>query len=290
MNQAVHAGNDLGKCAEGHQLHNLSRNHIANGELIQEMIPGIGLRRLAAQGDLPLLGVKGEDKDINLVAHLYHICRSLNPAPSQLRHMDHTVHAADVHKCAIGHQGLHHAVVLLAHFDLIPDLLNGSLPGFCCHGPDGANDSPAGTVDLGDLHLHSLAHHAGHIAALGNAGLRGGNKHPDALHVGNQAALVHFRDLAFHHSLAFAALAYIVPDFQAIQLLLAQLAGTLLVVDPDHKDLNLVAHLQDLFRLDGRICADFVAGNITGMLGAQVHLDLGGADVGDNAGYLISCI
>ena len=54
--------------------------------------------------------------------------------------------------------------------------------------------------------------------------------------------------------------------------------------------LNLVADLQHVLRLHRRIVTDLVIGDVTGMLGAQVHLDLGIADAGDDALDLISCI
>ena len=62
------------------------------------------------------------------------------------------------------------------------------------------------------------------------------------------------------------------------------------VVDADDKDLNLVADLQDVLRLDRRVSADLVIGNVTGMLRTQVDLHFRRADRCDNACDLISCI
>ena len=56
------------------------------------------------------------------------------------------------------------------------------------------------------------------------------------------------------------------------------------------KNLNLVAHMENVLRLYRRVCADFVIGNVAGMLCAQVNLDLGVSDTGDDANDLISCI
>ncbi len=237
-----------------------------------------------------LLGVEGNDVDVDLVTDLHHVGGGLNPVPAQLGHMDHAVHAADVHEGAVGSQGLDNAVVLLAVLDFGPDLLLSSLAGLGVHGTDGADDAAAGTVDLGDLHLHGLADLAGHVAALGDAGLGSGNEHPDALHIGNQTALVLLGDGAFHGGLVLHPGSHVVPNLQAVQLLLGQLHGALLVVDTDHKDLDLVADLQHVLRLHRRIVTDLVIGDVTGMLGAQVHLDLGIADAGDDALDLISCI
>src|SRR5699024_4078226 len=141
--------------------------------------------------------------------------------------------------------------------DLARDLLRSGFPGLGRNSADGTNDSPARAVHFRNFHLYRLTHQAAHIAALGNAGLRSGNKDPDAFHVGNQTALVVLCDIAFHHSLVLTGLVDDIPDLQAVQLFLAQLAGTLLVVDPNHKDLNFIAHLQDILRLDAGIVADF---------------------------------
>ena len=237
-----------------------------------------------------LLGVEGDDVNIDLVANLHHIGGGLDPVPAQLGNVHHAVHAADIHKCAVGGQGLDHAMVLLAVLNLRPDLLLRSLAGLGGDGADGANDTAAGTVDLGNLQLHGLAHHAGHIAALGNAGLGSGDEHPDALHIADQAALVLLGDGAFHSGLVLGVGSHIVPHLQAVQLLLAQLHGALLIVDANHEDLDLVANLQDILGLYRGIGADFVIRDVTGMLGAQIDLDFGVADTGNGSNNLISCI
>ena len=157
-------------------------------------------------------------------------------------------------------------------------------------GADGADDTAAGAVDLGDLQLRGLADHTGHVAALGDAGLGSGDEHPDALDVGDQAALIFLGNGAFHSGLVLCPGSHVVPDLQAVQLLLGKLHGAFLVVDANDEDLDLVADFQDVFRLHGRIGADFVIRDVAGMLGAEVDLDFGVADSGHGADNLISCI
>ena len=204
--------------------------------------------------------------------------------------MDHAVHAADVHESAVGGQGLDNAVVLVAHSHLAPDLLLVGLPLLGGSGTDGTDHTTASTVHLGDLHLHGLADHTGHIAALGNAGLGSGNKHPDALIVGHQAALVLLGDGSLDIFLALAQSGHVVPDLHAFQLLSGKLHGALLIVHTNHEHLNFVTHVQDILRLHGRIGTDFVVGDVACVLGTQVHLYLGVVDTGDDAGNLITCI
>ena len=290
MNQAVHAGENLSEGTEGHQLDDLGVHHVAHGILGHELIPGVHLGGLVAQRNLVLLGVEGNDVNVDLVADLHNVSGRLDAVPAQLGNVNHAVHTADIHKCAVGSQGLDGAVVLLAHFDLGPDLLLRSLASLGVDGADGADDTAAGAVDLGNLQLHGLADHTGHVAALGDAGLGSGDEHPDALDVGDQAALVFLGDGAFHSGLVLCPGSHVVPDLQAVQFLLGKLHGAFLVVDANDEDLNLVADFQDVFRLHGRIGADFVIRDVAGMLGAEVDLDFGVADSGHGADNLISCI
>ena len=204
--------------------------------------------------------------------------------------MHHAVHAADVDERAVAGQGLDDAVILLADLDLAPDLLNGSLARFAVDGTDGADDSAAGAVELGDLHLHGLTLQRGQIAALGHAGLRGRDEDADALHIGDHAALVFFGDNALDRLLALASGLDVVPNLHALELLAAELHGALLIVHANDKDLDLVADLEHVLGLNGGICADFVIRDVTGMLRAQVDLDFGGTDRCDSAKNLISCI
>ena len=41
MDEAVHAGDDFSKSAEGHQLHDLGIHHVAHMVLVQEQSPGL---------------------------------------------------------------------------------------------------------------------------------------------------------------------------------------------------------------------------------------------------------
>ena len=290
MDQTVNTGQDLGKGAEGHQLDDLGFHHVAHAVLAHKLVPGIHLVSLVAQRDLVLLGIEGDDVNVDFVTNLHNIGGSLNAVPAQFGDVDHTIHTTDVHKGAVRSQGLDGAMILLANLDLTPNLFLSGLTLLGGDGTDGADGTTAGTVDLGNLQLDILADHTGHIAALGNAGLGSGNEDADTLHIGNQAALVFFGDDGVDGGLVFNVTSHVVPNLQAVQLLLGQLHGALLIVDADNENLDLVAHLQHIFGLYRRIGADFVIGNVTSMLGAQIDLDLGITDTGNGSNNLISCI
>ena len=104
-----------------------------------------------------LFGIERDDEDVDLVADLDDFGRVLDAVPAQLGDMNHAVNAADIDERAVAGQGLDRAMVLLADLDLAPNLLLGSLALLSGDGTDGADDAAAGTVDLGDAQLDSLA-------------------------------------------------------------------------------------------------------------------------------------
>ena len=148
VDQAVHTGDDLCECTEGHELDDLDLDHIANMIVVGEDGPRVGGVGLVAEGDLLLLRIEGDDEHLDGVADLDDLSRVLDVIPAQLGNMDHAVHAADVNECAVGSQGLDNTGVVLADLDLAPDLLLSGLALLGSDGTDGTDHAAAGTVDL----------------------------------------------------------------------------------------------------------------------------------------------
>ena len=204
--------------------------------------------------------------------------------------MDHAVHAADVHEHAVAGHGLDGAGVVLADLDVGPQLVLRGLAGLIGDGADGTHHAAAGTVDLGNAQLDLLLDHLGQVSAAGLAALRSGNEHPHALDRNDDAALVLFGDNAFENRLLFHGLLDVLPDLDGVETLLAQLGVALDVVDADDVGLDLVADLHHVLGLDVGIIAQLAELDVRSLLGAHVHLDLGGGDGRDNTGDLLSCI
>ena len=290
MDQAVHTGHNLGKGTEGHQLDDTDRGHIAHAVLVHEHGPGINAVILDAQGDLVLLRVKGDDVHIHGVADLADLRGGLDAAPAQLRDMYHAVHTADVHEHAVAGHGLHGAGVVLADLNAAPNSFLSGLTGLVSDRADGADHTAAGTVDLGDTQLNLLALHGRQVSTAGLAALGSGHEHADTLDRHHDTALVLLGDGAFHDGLLFHSGLDVLPDLDGVQTLLAQLGITLHVVDADDIGLDLVADLDDILGLRSGIIRQFAHLDVSGLLGAHIHLDLGGGDGRDDAGYLLSCI
>ena len=204
--------------------------------------------------------------------------------------MYHAVHTADVHEHAVGGHGLHGAGIVLAHLDGSPHLLLRGLAGLVGNGADGAHHTAAGTVDLGDAQLDLLLDHGAQVRTAGLAALGSGNEHPHALDGDHDAALVLLGDHALQHSLVLHGLFDVLPDLHGVQTLLAQLGVTLHIVDADHNGLDLVIDVDDVLRLDAGVVGQLTELDVGGLLGAHIHLDLGGGDGGDDAGHPVTGI
>ena len=131
-----------------------------------------------------------------------------------------------------------------------------------------------------------LLDHLGQVSPSGHAGLRSRHEHADALDIDHDAALVVLGDHAFQDSLVLDG----VPVLHGVQTLLGQGGDTLHVVHAHNIGLDLVAHLHNVLRLHGGVVAQLGDGDVASVLGAQVHVDLGSGDTGDDTSDLISRI
>ena len=135
-----------------------------------------------------------------------------------------------------------------------------------------------------------LLDHLGQVSAAGHAGLRSGHEDADALDVHDDAALVLLGDGTLHDGLVLDSGLDGVPVLHAVQTLLGQGGHALHVVDAHDVGLDGVAHLHDVLRLHGRIIGQLRDGDVAGVLGPQVHVDLAGGDAGDDTGDLVARI
>ena len=290
MDQTVHAGNDLSKRAEGHQLDDADVGHVADLVGVHEHIPGILGAVLHAERDLVLLGIEGENVHVEMIADRDDLGGILDAAPAQLGDVDHTVHAADIDEHAVAGHGLDHAVIVLADLDVGPDLSLRGRTGLVLHSLDGADDAAAGTVDLGDAELNALLDELAQVAVLGQTALGSGNEHTHALDGNDDAALVFFGDDALENSLVLNGILDVLPDLDRVEALLGKGGIALHVVDADDVGLDLVADMDDVLDLGVGIAGKLADGNVARLLAAQVDLDLGRTDGRDDTGHLISCI
>ena len=204
--------------------------------------------------------------------------------------MDHTVHTANVHKGAIGSQGLHGTGVPLAVLNLSPDLLRGGGPLSTGDPADGTHYPAASPVDLGDDQTDLLLEQLAHRRLSGQTSLRGGDKDPHTLDGDDHTALVVLSDEAFHNRLVLPSGLNFLPALVDIQAALGQLHQAVPVADLHDDRLDLIAHLDNVLYLYSGIVTQFGQSNVARVFDAQLYLDLGGRDCHNGARDLISII
>ena len=129
-----------------------------------------------------------------------------------------------------------------------------------------------------------------HLRISGQAALGSRDKYTNAFHRHDNAALVLFGDDAFQGGLFLLGRFNGFPHLHRIQTLFGQGCIPLHVVDTDDIGLNLIADLDNIFGLNGRIITQFTHRDITGLLGAQIYLNLGRGNRSNDTSDLISCI
>ncbi len=289
MDKTVNTVYNLSKCAEGHELDDLDLRHVANGVLVGEQRPWVGLGILVAERDLALVLIEVDNINLYLVTDGEDLRGLVDAAPAQLRDMDHTVNAADIDECAVAGEGLDNALVLLADLDLVPDGLSALTALSLRDTADGADNALASLVDLSDLEADSLLEEPRQIGLTREIGLRGGNEHAHALDHDDNAALVLFGDNAFENGAVVNCGLDVIPHLRRVETLLGELCGTLNVIDSDNNSLDGVADLDNVFDLDA-VVGKLGRGDEAGVLGAEIDADLSAGDRNDNASYLISII
>ena len=214
----------------------------------------------------------------------------LDAGPGQLRDVNHTVHAADVYESAVRGQALHSAGIALVLLDVGPHLggLGGALLGL--NGADGAHHTAAGAVDLGDAQADMLLEQLAHRGLPGQASLGGGHKDAHTLDGHNDAALVLLGDHTLNGGVLLTGLLDVIPALHGVKALLGEGDHTLLVVHTHDIGLNLVADLYQVLNLGRRVVGQFGHRYVTGVLGAEIHIDLSRRNASDNAHNLLPCI
>ena len=130
----------------------------------------------------------------------------------------------------------------------------------------------------------------GHLGVTGQAGLGGGDEDAQALDLHDDAALVLLGHDALDHGLVLAGGLDVVPALDRIQAALGQHHGALDVVDADHAGLNGIADVDQILDLRAVLILKLLNGNVSGVLGPQVHRHLGRGDRGDDAGDSLSVV
>ena len=202
--------------------------------------------------------------------------------------MHQAVHAADIHERTVVGQALDNARVLLADFHIGPELL---ALGVVLGGQDLAD----GTHDVAAfalLHLQAdiRFHQGGIILAMAQRGLGARHEHAHVIHQHHNAAGVGLGDEALQDLAALDSGGNGLAALVLIQTLFGKIDDAFLVVYLCYDEVELVTFLDQILRFGGRVIGEFLELDETGLLRADIHLDLAGGNAGDDALYDLSIV
>src|SRR5699024_10862881 len=207
---------------------------------------------------------------------------------AQLADVAQAVHAADVDEGAIRGQALDHAGVGLADLDVGPELLAAGLVLLSGDLVDAAHDLAAGA--LGHDQTDMLANQSGVILVAAHGGLRTGDEHLDALDVDNDAALVVLGDVALDDLAGLSGLGDLFHALARGKLLAGELDDAVLIHDFLDDEVQLIANLDQVLDLCGGVVGQFAQTDKTGLLCADVDLDLVGGNAGHDSFHNTACM
>src|SRR5204863_2131804 len=127
VDQALDPGHDLGEGAERDDLGDAAGDDVALLGLVDDALPGIGLRLLEAERDALAVAVDVEHLDAHLLADLEHLGGMVHMAPAELRDVDQAVDAVEVDERAEVHDVGDRPDHDLAALQPVQDLLAGLL-------------------------------------------------------------------------------------------------------------------------------------------------------------------
>ncbi len=157
MHQAFNAGLQLHKGTVFHQADNPADNPGSNRIASCQVLPGIRQSLLDANGHLAFFTVKLEYLDGHFLTGGEYISRLTDTTPGDVRHMQQSVHTAQVHKRAVFSQVFNHTL----HNLTFGQMLHGGLAGF---GPLLFQKTATGQNNIAPLLIE-----ADHLEFAGNA-------------------------------------------------------------------------------------------------------------------------
>ena len=245
VDETVNAGDDLCKCTEGHHGNDGYGSNVIDGVLVSEELPRIGVFSLVAEGDSVLLTVEVLNEYFESIADGNNVLGRRNAEPRKFSGVNHTVNAAEVNECAVGSNALNLTGVVLAYFDVSPEVFEKSFSFFSCDYADRTDCALSVFLDFNDFEFLLGAYDALKIAVLGNVGLGSGDE--DLLRKSNcdNAALNCFGDLAFENFFVFFSSNDLVPVVVCVNFLLGKSSDT---VEVAYADCNCFYFVTDLER------------------------------------------
>src|SRR5665811_346306 len=280
VHEALDAVLDAHERTERDELGDLAGHDLTDRVGPGERLPRVFLRRLQRQGDALPVEVDVEHLDGDLLADLHDLARVVDVLPGQLGDVHQAVHAAEVHERAeVDDRGDHTG----AHLALLQGLQEGRADlglRLLEEGTAGQDHVVAVLVELDDLRLDLLADVRQEVADATHLHQGGGQEAAQA-DVQDEAALDDLDDGTGDDAVLFLDLLERAPGALVLGALLGQDQPTLLVLLLQDEGLDVVAHFDDVVRVDVVLDREFARGNDTLGLVADVEQNLIAVDLDD---------
>ncbi len=222
VNQALHPALQLDEGPVVHDGDDPAADLGPDRVLGLDVLPGVRLQLLEAQGDTGFDPVVLQDLHLEQLADLDHLRGMVDSAPGHVGDVQQAVQPAQVHEHPEVGDVLDDALAQLALVDLGQDGGAHLVALGVQHRPAGDDDVPLLLVDLDDLERHRLPDEAVHRLQRPEADLGAGQEGVHAHQVDDQAALDALDHLALHLGLAVHRGFDLVPDPDEIGLRLGE--------------------------------------------------------------------
>ena len=246
MDQALDALLELDERAVVGQADHLATDALANGIALVDAEPRIVGVLLETEADTLAIGIVLQHLDVDRLAHVEHLRGVVDPRPRHVGDVKQPVDAAQIDERAVIGDVLDHAFDDHAGLELRQGLALEGLALLLEQGTAAEHDVAALLVELDDLEVESLADVLLEVAHGAQIHLGAGQERFDA-DVDSQAALDASGDQALDELFVLAGLCDLIPDLQAVGLLLGDFHQAGLVL----KALDVDLH--DLARLDADV-------------------------------------
>ena len=243
MDQALDAGLELHERAVVGERHDLAADAQADRVAVADRDPRVGLGLLQAERDALGLGVELQHAHAHLVADLEHLARMRDAAPRHVRDVEQAVDAAEIDERTVVGDVLDDALDDEAFLQDLERLLAQRLALGLEQRAARQHDVPAPLVELDDLELVRLADHAVEVAHRAQVDLAAGQERLHALQVHRQAALHAAVDDALDDFRVVVGALQVIPDAQAVGLLLGEDDHAVFVLGLLDENFDLLADL-----------------------------------------------
>src|SRR5665213_3539723 len=283
MHESLDSLAHLDEGAEGHELGDSTVDQLVDRVAVGEDLPRVGLRGLQRERDALLGEVDVENFHVHFVTDGDDLTRVVDVLPAELRDVNESVHAAEVHEGAEVDDRGDDAVAAFAGLEVRQEVTALFLLGLFEPGAAREHDVVAVTVEFDDLGFDGLADVGLELTHAAKLDQRRGQESTQA-NVDDESALDDLDDDALDDLVAILQLFDVAPGLFVLRALLGEDESTLLVLLLQDEALDALAQRDNVRRIGVIANGEFSGRDDALGLEADVQEDFVVVDLHDGAG------